>query len=700
MCGYICPPDDLNDLVNDLHRSLSSSLDAHAPLRSRSIPNRTPVPWFNDKVKKAKIERRKKEKIWRKTQSYEDRKEFCIARNKVSSVLYEAKTDYYQIQIVNCDGDQRKIFKIITELNPRKSIRNLPSGSTEGLLKVFSDFFVQKIEKIRQAILESIPPNLDQAYMPKHQLFTTLEAFKPATKEEIEKIIKTSKSTSCPLDALPTTLLKKCLSVLLPVITQIINVSLSSGKFPRSFSHALVKPLLKKPNVDCEILKNYRPVSNLSFLSKILEKVVACRLSTYMSENGLHENMQSAYKIAHSTESALIRVQNDILCQLDMKKGVILVLLDLSAAFDTIDHNHLFELLQKRFSIQGTALNWIKSYLENRSFSIHINGKTSSPTVTSFGVPQGSVLGPILFTIYTTPLADIIKHHNLSYHFYADDTQLYITFDPKSKSSLQESIASIEKCAMDIKIWMSQKMLKLNDDKTEVLYITSPYFKKSLSTPNLNIDQSRITATTSARNIGVIFDDCVQLKEHIKSVCRASHFHLRNIGSIRCYLTPEMCAALVHSLISSKLDYCNSLLIELPASQINRLQRIQNSAARIVSRLPSHEHITPVLKNLHWLPVQQRIKFKVVLFVFKCFNGLAPPYLSELIAVKENLCTCTLRSDGGLLERKTSNKFGDRAFSVCGPVLWNQLPPYMKKIKSLVRFKKELKTHLFNEAFG
>ena len=184
------------------------------------------------------------------------------------------------------------------------------------------------------------------------------------------------------------------------------------------------------------------------------------------------------------------------------------------------------------------------------------------------------MLGPILFTIYTTPLADIIKHRNLSYHFYADDTQLYITFDPKSKSSLQDSTASIEKCAMDIKIWMSQKMLKLNDDKTEVLYITSPYFKKAFSTPNLNIDQSRITATTSARNIGEIFDDCVQLKEHIKSVCRALHFHLRNIGSIRCYLTPEMCAALVHSLISSKLDYCNSLQIELPANQINRLQRI------------------------------------------------------------------------------------------------------------------------------
>ena len=488
------------------------------------------------------------------------------------------------------------------------------------------------------------------------------------------------------------------MAVLLPVITQIINVSLSSGEFPRSFSHALVKPLLKKPNADCEILKNYRPVSNLTFLSKILEKVVARRLFTYMSENGLHEKMQSAYRNAHSTESALLRVQNDILHQLDTKKGVILVLLDLSAAFDTIDHDHLFELLQNRFGIKGTALDWIKSYLGNRSSSIHINSKTSPPTVTSFGVPQGSVLGPIIFTIYTTPLADIIKHHNLSYHFYADDTQLHITFHPKSQSSLQESIACVEKCAMDIKIWMSKKMLKLNDDKTEVLYINSPYFQKSLSNPTLNIDQSSITPT-SARNIGVIFDNCNQMKEHITTVCPASHFHLRNIGSIRRYLTSETCATLVHNLISSKLDYCNSLLIELLETQINRLQRIQNSAARIVSRRPHHEHTTPVLENLHWLPVQQRIMFKVVLFVFKCLKGLAPPYLAELITVKENSCNCELRSDGCLQEKKTNNKFGDRAFSICGPVLWNRLPKCMKEINSLDKFKKELKTHLFREAF-
>ena len=205
------PPEDLNDLVNDLYKSLASLLDTHAPLRSCSIPNRTPVPWFNDKIKTAKIERRKKEKVWRKSRSDEDRKAFCSARNMVSSLIHEAKTEYYQTKIVNCEGDQRKIFEIINELTHRKSIPKLPSGSTEELLKAFSDFFVQKIEKIRQVILESIPPNQDLTYAPQHKLLSSLEILNPATEEEIEKIISASKSTSCSLDALPTTLPQKML---------------------------------------------------------------------------------------------------------------------------------------------------------------------------------------------------------------------------------------------------------------------------------------------------------------------------------------------------------------------------------------------------------------------------------------------------------------------------------------------------------
>ena len=183
----------------------------------------------------------------------------------------------------------------------------------------------------------------------------------------------------------------------------------------------------------------------------------------------------------------------------------------------------------------------------------------------------------------------------LSYHFYADDTQLYILFNPEVQSSLQESISLVEICVVDIKIWMSKKMLKLNYEKTELLYITSPYYQKSITQQSLKINQSTIMSSSSARNFGVIFDNCAQMKEQITSICRATYFHLRNIGLIRRYITSDACALLVHSLISTKFDYCNSLLAGIPNYQLNRLQCIQNSAARIVSRRPRHEDIITIL---------------------------------------------------------------------------------------------------------
>lgn len=409
--------------------------------------------------------------------------------------------------------------------------------------------------------------------------------------------------------------------------------------------------------------------------------------------------MQSAYKIAHSTESALIKVQNDILLQLDKQRGVILILLDLSAAFDTIDHQILFDRLATRLGITGTALAWFQSYLSQRSSAVFINNTSSSHSSFTCGVPQGSVLGPIIFTLYTSPLADIIKSHGLEYHFYADDSQVYISFNAKSESDLYEIIPKVENCALAIKHWMTLNMLKLNDDKTEVLFITSPYFQKSLPNMSIKIDQTDIKPSSCARNIGVIFNQCSDMTDHITSVCRGSFFQLRTLGSIRRYLTPESCATLVHSFITAKLDYCNSLLAGVPDCQIKRLQRIQNTAARIVSRRPRREHISPILASLHWLPIRQRIKYKILVFVFKALHGTAPSYLCDLIHLHHPARQLRSSVLVTLSVTKVKTKYGARAFSVYGPTLWNSLPSGIAQSGSLDVFKYQLKTYLFREAF-
>ena len=255
------------------------------------------------------------------------------------------------------------------------------------------------------------------------------ESFLHVSSGEVHKIIKASKSKTCTLDPLPTWLLKICIEDVLPALTEIVNKSLEGSVVTENMKQAIITPLLKKPGLD-PILKNYRPVSNLSFLSKVVERIVAKQLLNHIYENKCHEILQSAYKTNHSTETALLRVKNDIVIAMDGQKVVLLILLDLSAAFDTVDHEILLNCMSSRFGIKGKVLEWFRSYLSNRGQAVMVNGALGNSQTLKYGVPQGSVLGPILFTLYTAPLADVVRQHNVQFHFYADDTQLCLSFKP------------------------------------------------------------------------------------------------------------------------------------------------------------------------------------------------------------------------------------------------------------------------------
>ena len=264
---------------------------------------------------------------------------------------------------------------------------------------------------------------------------------------------------------MPTACLIDCLDVLLPHITHIMNTSISSGHFPPIFKSAIVRPLLKKPSLDQNYLKNYIPVSNLSFLSKVLEKIVLSQLLDHLTHNHLLNPHQSAYRQSHGTETALLRIVNDILLGFDNDKVALLALLDPSAAFDTNDHSILLSRLQT-FGISGTVLNWFQSYLLDRGQSVYVKGASSKPSVLSFGVPQGSVLGPILFVLYASPVSDVISRHTMSHESFADDTQVHQSAPIDGIAGL---MARTRECISDLKVWMTQNKLQLNDEKTELL---------------------------------------------------------------------------------------------------------------------------------------------------------------------------------------------------------------------------------------
>jgi hypothetical protein len=446
---------------------------------------------------------------------------------------------------------------------------------------------------------------------------------------------------------------------------------------------AIVSPILKKPSLDSDELKNYRPVSNLSYVSKLTEKCVAQQLIAHCNTNGLLEKFQSAYRPAHSTETALARVQNDLLRATDSTGGALLILLDLSAAFDTLDHDLLLHSLWHRVHVTDDALAWFNSYLRNRLQHVAVGTSQSDPNVLRFGVPQGSVLGPILFCLYMQPLARLIESMGLDFHTYADDLQLYMPVNLKSREKSQEVISKLTECSMAIKTWMAENCLKLNDDKTELLAITTPAMAQHRHI-SIDICGALISSSSSARNLGVIFDSSMSMKDAVASTCRRAFYQIYLIRQIRDFITEDAARTLVQANVTSLLDYCNSLLVGLPKETTDRLQRIQNAATRVVKQVYGREHITPILRELHWLPVAYKIKYKVNMLSFKSLRGLAPTYLQELFV--PYIPTRLLRSQGqGLLTvpRFKRQTVGGRAFATQGASLWNELPPDLRNEQSL-----------------
>jgi hypothetical protein len=286
------------------------------------------------------------------------------------------------------------------------------------------------------------------------------------------------------------------------------------------------------------------------------------------------------------------------------------------------------------------------------------------------------------------------------HHFYADDSQLYIVFNPRSSLSRDDAVKKIEACAEDIRIWMTNNFLKLNEDKTELIIVTSR--QMVFDSFSVTIGNNVIAPSPSPpRNLGVYYDGNLSLEYHVRKVSQQVNAALFKIGKIRKYLDHDTCSQLINSLMMSRLDYCNSLLYGASHGVLQHLQLLQNRAARILSFTPKFNHITPVLRELHWLPVRERITFKILLLCYKCQHGLAPSYLSDLI--QPHIPTRDLRSSdprrGLLFVPRSRMGFGDRSFAVAAPTLWNSLPANIKQSSSINMFKKNLKTHLFGLAY-
>lgn len=698
---FASPATTTEAFTQQLTSVVSQILEDTAPLQTRTkVRSRVINVRLSEEALRAKRERRRLERKWHSNGSEDTRTCYRRACRRANKLINTSRREHQQRLISEFPVGSHQRWKATDRLlHPAPPPYRRPEDEVL-LCNRFAAFFVSKVSKLcnlartAAASLGNRPNFADAVFSG-----PTLSALPAVVVDDVSKLIASLPLKSSPMDFLPTSLLKSCSDIFAPLLTHLANLSFTEGIFPSSFKIAHISPLLKKPGLDTDDPSNYRPISNLNTISKILEKLFLRRIIDHVHSSPSFSAFQSAYRHFHSTETALIKITNDILASSDAKSPSVLISLDISAAFDTIDHPTLLDRLRQAFGFEGAALHWLESYISGRSSFVRIGSASSSSLVFDVGVPQGSVLGPLLFSLYISPLGHLIDSLGISYHQYADDTQLYLALS--ATTGLHQGLATLSACSSRVQDWLACNGLVLNSSKSEAIRFGTPEQLKRLSTAADSIKIAGVTVgfTSCLKSLGVTLDSRLSFEHQIRAVCQSGYYHIRALRHIRNTLSDDDARSVASALVASRLDYCNSLYYGAHAKSIAKLQRLQNTLARVVTRTRRFDHITPVLRSLHWLPVPQRITFKLALTIFKTRFSGQPSYLSSLLV--PYLPTRSLRSSTmeNLLVPRSRTKFGSKAFRVAGPTIWNSLPLHLKTADSLPTFKKYLKAHLFNTAY-
>ena len=480
LCDLSIDCENVDNFVESFEQEIKRVIDFHAPQTEKTKIIRAPKPWFTKDIVYHKRCLRKSERLWRQHKKQHLYESFKEARNKYVAAVNREKRLCLSQTVVESKGNSKQLYKFVSEITGTKVVNPLPQCDSENILvEQFADFFMDKIDKIRTSLQQY------DKYQPLMKEVPTFDHFPELTNDEVKSLINELKTTSCELDILPTSVLKTYVNDLLSTITNLINLSLQQGVFPSKWKHAIVRPLLKKAGLDLSV-SNYRPVSNLSFLSKLIEKAALLRFNAHVKEYELLPKNQSAYRQFHSCESALLRLVNDLLDAMEKQEVTALIAMDLSAAFDTVDHDILVNVLRSQYGVNDTALAWVDSYLRPRSCRVCINTSSSSNRTLQCSVPQGSCLGPWLYLTYAGTLFDVIPPSITVYGF-ADDHTANKRFRPESSIVERNAIRELECCASTINKWMNENKLKMNTSKTEFIMFGSISQLDKCNTKQINI---------------------------------------------------------------------------------------------------------------------------------------------------------------------------------------------------------------------
>jgi hypothetical protein len=676
----------INSVFSSFCDNVKSLLDYCTPLRT-IVKKTGGASWWNDKLSRLRRWVRQAERKWQTTKLSVFHDIYRHRKGVYHTAIADTKSTHLRHRLARLHDSPKMLWKELNRSLGRLKSSPLPSSvSDEVLASQFNAFFIQKVSQVRLMLNSST----SKFVVTPCRHSKVLSCFSVVSERQVARLVSKSPTKSDVVDPIPTWLMKKFIHLFLPSITALINAAITFG-MPSLYKHGVIRPLLKKPSLDISQLSNYRPVSSLPFLSKIIEKAIAEQLTSHLDAvNGLDPH-QSAYRSHHSCETAITYLLNSVFSAADKQRVTVLVLLDLTAAFDCVDHNILCEKLSA-LGVQGNALNWFVSYLTGRTQSVIIHSTQSTSIPISSGVPQGSVLGPLLFSIYMNGIDEIFKRHSIEYLLYADDIQLWTSC---AVSDLASALSKIEECVADVNRWLESCKLCLNASKVEFILLGNPSLIARCGSPSLNIANVSVPAKSAVRDLGVLIDQTLTFKEHVSQVTATSFSHLRLISRVRKSLSIKECLNLVHALVASRVLYCSSIFYKITTVQLNRLQRILNAAIRTAVGRKKCDHLSDIVKKYHWLTIEKLVHLRQALLIFQATRIGIPTYLASLVHVSQsqNLRSHT-RED--LIVQRSNSAFGSRAFGIYAPTVWNSIPLDVRKSRSKGGFRSKMKHLLFS----